>query len=250
MPEVHDHARLVPEFVKLSEERAFIFDALDRVGLLARCLDRLHILSDSYRDAERSIDGHVAEQRASDPQRFRFEIPDELIKSRDDCHGESMLLVSFAYYEISALAGLLRRFFTPAPGSHLEYLIGVRNKLLVHPHRAGRTKNSDSELSVGMILHAHLLGTSGCMPVVRDFYLQKLRCRGIVLDDELGTSKNIALLRDPRRKAESFTDEERLLLKAYMIPEPDLIGGSRELADLLLRDFFPEVERVCTAVLK
>jgi len=88
------------------------------------------------------------------------------------------------------------------------------------------------------------------MPIVRDFYLEELRRRGIVLDDSLGTSKNIALLRDPHRKAANFTDEERLPLKAYVIPEPDLIGSSRELADLLLRDFLPEIQRVCTAVLK
>jgi hypothetical protein len=40
-PEVRSDASLIPSFVRLMEERAFIFDAIDRVKSLCYCFERL-----------------------------------------------------------------------------------------------------------------------------------------------------------------------------------------------------------------
>src|SRR5205814_683544 len=82
-PEVHSDEALVHAFVRVWEQRTWIFDILDRVDMLAHCFDRLHALSTAYRET----DEQVEQQR----------------RSRDKFLREAMLLISFAYYEISTL---------------------------------------------------------------------------------------------------------------------------------------------------
>jgi hypothetical protein len=151
------------------------------------------------------------------------------------------------YYELTAVINLLP--VRPKVGSHLEYVVGVRNKILAHSREDARIKNSGSALTIGPILHAHLLGAETWIPDIREFYLEQLSNLGARLDDDAGTAANVALLRDPMKKTKNFEPEDRLRLKAYAIPEPDLLGGARDLAELLESSFQLEVERVCTATL-
>jgi hypothetical protein len=192
----------------------------------------------------------IEAQRASDPGRVQFEIPDELRQGIDRCHREAQVLVTFAYYELSTLVSLLRDWLSPPPQSHLEYLVGVRHKILTHPRRDGRVKNSTSTLTIGPILDAHLVGAESWSPLIRDWYLKELIARGVSSDDKAGTEANVALLRDRRKRAERFTPEEILQLKSYVIPEPDLLQSASEMASLLETNFLPEITRACTERVK
>jgi len=241
-PEVHSNPSLVPSFVQLSEERSFVFDVVDRVQTLATAFQRLRNLYELYHRCEKEREQKVAAELLADPNRQSIEIPKELDNERDQYHREAQVFVAFCYYEMSTVVGLLK--FEVPPGSHLEYLIGVRNKILAHPRRDGRVKNSRSSLSIGRILHAHLVGANGWIPVIRDSYLAEWEGSGNRLDDESGTDANVRLIRSKKR-VEHFTDEEILRLKIYTYPEPDLVGSAPELAHFLESEFFVRVVRVC-----
>ena len=243
-PDVRTDASLLPDFVKVWEDRTFVFDIVDRVEALALSFDRRRELCESYVCLDSQRKGLIEAQRASDPGRIQF---DELRQGLDRCQREAQMLVTFAYYEISTLVSLLR--LPPQPNSQLEYAVGVRNKILAHPRRDGRVKNSTSALTIGPILDAHLVGTQGWIPMIRGWYLKELVPRGINLDDEAGAEANVALLRDPKKRADGkknrFSDEEILQLKSYVIREPDLLQAACEMASLLETKFVPEITRAC-----
>lgn len=237
----------MPEFVRIVEDRRFVFDICDRVDALAAALDRLRELYQMYAQLDKKQEHAIAKQRLSDPQRVSFEVPAEIHREMNHCHREARALVTFMYYELTTAVNLLR--LEPGVGSHLEYLVGVRNKVLAHPSKEARIKNSSSALTIGPILHAHLMGAQTWIPMIREWYLKELRDLGKHLDDDAGTAANVALLRDRKKKVESLRPEERLRLKAYVIPEPDLLGSARDLAELLESKFLVEVDRACTATL-
>jgi hypothetical protein len=174
----------------------------------------------------------------------RFEIPDELTRERDHYEREAQPLVAFAYYEMSSVVALLSKQFKPPPNFHLEYLVGVRNKILAHPRRNAFIKNSRSAIRVGPILYVHLVGAESWVPLIRNWYLQKLRDAGGWLEDDEGVAANIALLRSDVQ-VENFTLIERLRLKSYVIPEPDILESANELAALLKAKFMPEIKGAC-----
>jgi hypothetical protein len=246
-PDIHSDPALTSKFVGIAERRRFIFDIFDRVESLATALFRLHELCEAYRQLDAARQRATSEQRLNDPQRLCFDVPDEVHSGINKCHREARVLVAFLYYELTTLVSLLRPWLTPSVGSHLEYLVGVRNKILAHPRRDGRVKQSSSTLAIGPILHAHLLGANSWIPLIRDWYLKELSVR---LDDTAGTAANVALIRDGRRKTRDFKPEEILRLKAYDIPEPDLLGSAREMAGLLELNFLPEIEEACRATVK
>ena len=243
-PEVNDDAALLPNFVERSEHRRFVFDIVDRVETLASTFDRLRALCDSYVHNENNRDQIVAEQRADDPARVRFEIPDELIRERDHYTLEARTLVAFVYCEMSTVLALLSKLIKPLPNSNLEYLVGVRNKILAHPRRNGFIKRSSSELTIGPLLHVHLVGGESWVPLLRDWYLQKLTEAGGWLEDDEGVVSNIALLRNDIQ-VEDFKLIDRLRLKSYAIREPDLLGSASELAALLTAKFLPDIKGAC-----
>jgi hypothetical protein len=246
-PEVLTDSGLLPRFVQMSEDRSFVFDIVDRIQALATAFDRLHELSELYVQFDSKRLEAIDAQRFSDPARVQCEVPHELDHGLDRCRLEAQALVAFAYYELSTLATLLRDWLAPSPGSRLEYLIGVRNKILAHPRRDGRVKNSRSALTIGPILHAHLVGAQGWIPLIRDWYIKELTTSGNKPDDEAGANANVALLRDRKKRVKDLTPEEILRLKAYIIPEPDPLESAREMATLLRSKFSPEITRVCTA---
>lgn len=246
MTEVYEDATLVPRCVKLIEDRSFGFDILDRVEALATAFDHLHELGKRYLAADRQRDAIMADQRKAEPGRVSFEIPDELDREMDRCHKDAIVFVSFVYYELSTLVSLFKHDGSSI-GVHLAYLVGVRNKILVHPRRDGRIKNSQSGLTFGpIILHAHLVGGQTWIPLVRDWYVRELTAKGIQFDDETGKDSNEALIRSSCW-ASKFTPEQVLQLKAYIIPEPDLMASAYEMANLLLAEFLPVFEEVCAA---
>ncbi len=167
----------------------------------------------------------------------------------DRCYREALTLTTFAYYELSTLAGLPQSGLAPVPGSHLEYLVGVRNKILVHARRDGRIKNSKSGLTIGPILIAHLVGGESWIPLIQDWNRKELMALGVNWDDETGAEANVALLRRKKR-VDDFTPAEILQLKSYMIPEPDLLESAREMASLLHTKVCPEITRACTERVK
>jgi hypothetical protein len=245
-PGVNADATLVPRLVKMREDRSFVFDIVDRVQTLATALDRLRELFGLYVLSDDQRSQLIEAQRADDPARLEFEVPDELECELNQCHLEAQVLVAFAYYELTTLTTLLRCWFAPSPESHLEYLVGVRNKILAHPRRDARVKNSTSALTIGPILHAHLVGADGWTPLIRDWYLKEMTVLGSNLDFQAGTAANVTLIRDRTKKVEKLTREEQLRLKTYGIPEPNLLESASEMAALLSSNFLPEIERVCT----
>jgi hypothetical protein len=161
-PEVRTDATLLPTFVEVSEHRRFVFDIVDRTEALAATFDRLRALSEAYIHSRQKTNQVIAGQRAGYPDLTYFDVSDEHGRERDQYTREARALVAFAYYEMSTVVALLGKRFKPLP-SHLEYLVGVRNKILAHPRRNAFVKNSSSALTVGPILHAHLVGRSpGC----------------------------------------------------------------------------------------
>jgi hypothetical protein len=243
-PEVRSGTNLLPRFVEISEDRSFVFDIVNRVEMLATAFDRLRELYRSYVfDDERWE--LIEAQRISDPVRVSFDDSDELRKGMDRCHGEAQVLVTFAYYEISTLLGLLSDSLSPLPQSDLEYLVGVRNKILTHPRRNARVKNSRSVLTLGPILIAHLVGAEIWCPLLRDWYLKELIARGVNLDDEAGAEANVALIRDPSKRTKKLAEEEMLQLKSYVIPEPNLLQSACEMASLLETKFLPTITSAC-----
>ena len=173
-PQVHTDASLLPRFVQMSEGRSFVFDIVDRIQALATAFDRLHELSELYVQFDSERWEVIAAQRVSD----------QLDHGLDRCRLEAQVLVAFVYYELSTLVTLLRRWLAPSPESQLEYLVGVRHKILAHPRRDGRVKNSRSALTIGPILHAHLVGAEAWIPLIRDRYLKELSTSCNNLDDE------------------------------------------------------------------
>jgi hypothetical protein len=248
-PEVHTDADLLPKFVEKYEHRRFVFDIVDRVETLAASFDRLRVLYESYTDNQSKMDLIVAEQRAGDPARVRFEIPDQLVRERDQYTVEARAHVAFIYYEMSTVVALLSKLLKPQPSSNLEYLVGVRNKILAHPRRNAGTKSSSSALTVGPILHAHLVGGESWFPLLRNWYLQKLRDAGGWLDDADGIAANMALLRSDVT-VERFTLINRLRLKSFVIREPDPLGSAGEMATMLMAKFLPDIKGACRPVLR
>lgn len=249
-PAVRGNVGLLPRFVQMNEQRSFVFDIIDRIEALAVAFDRLRELFELYADFDRRRWEIIEAQRVSDPTRVQFAVSDELDHGLKRCRLEAQALVAFAYYEMSTLTTLLRQWLVPAPGLHLEYLVGVRNKILAHPRRDGRVKNSRSALTIGPILHAHLVGAEMWIPLIRDRYLKELGTCGNMLDDDAGAKANVVLLRDRSKKVERLTPEETLRLKTYTIPEPDLLVSASEMASLLSSKFFSEINRACTSRVK
>jgi hypothetical protein len=242
-PEVRTDASLLPSFVQICEDRRFVFDIVERIEALATAFDRLRALDQSYIHSRQKTDGVIAEQRAGDPDRVNFKVPDEPLRERDQYAREARVLVAFAYYEMSTVVTLLGGLFKPLP-THLEYLVGVRNKMLSHPRRDAFVKNSSSALTLGPILHANLVGAESWVPLLRDWYLQKLKDAGGWLDDDKGVASNVALLRSGVRVAK-FTLIDRLRLKSYVIREPDLLQSASEMAALLEAKFLQEIRDAC-----
>jgi hypothetical protein len=190
-PDVHTDVSLLPRFVQISEDRSFVFDIVDRIQALATAFDRLHELSERYVQFDSKRWEVIETQQLTNPALLQIEVPEELDHGLDRCRLEAQVLVAFAYYELSTLATLLRPWLAPSSGSELEYLLGVRNKILAHPRRDGRVKNSRSALTTGPILHAHLVGAEGWIPLIRNWYLKELTTSGLKLDDEGGAKANI-----------------------------------------------------------
>ncbi len=108
----------------------FVCDIVDRVEALASTFDRRRELCELYVRLDRELWELIEAQRVSDPVRVQFEYPDELRQGMDRCQREAQALVTFAYYELSSLASLLRDWLSP-PQSHLEYLVGVRHNIRI-----------------------------------------------------------------------------------------------------------------------
>jgi hypothetical protein len=248
-PDVSSDASLHSQFVKICEDRSFVFDIIDRAETLATAFDRMRELRESYLHLDADITKCIEDQRAGDPGRTIFRVPDELQQGMDRCYREALTLTTSAYYELSTLAGLPQSLLAPVPGSHLDYLVGVRNKILVHARRDGRIKNSKSVLTIGPILIAHLVGGESWIPFIQDWNRKELMALGVNWDDETGAEANVALLRRKKR-VDDFTPAEILQLKSYMIPEPDLLQSGREMASLLQTKFLPEITRACAARVK
>ena len=251
-PEVRTDGNLLPRFVTICERRNFVFDVVDRIEVLSTAFERLRELYESYVRFDSERWSVIDAQRVNGAPRDSFEYPDELGRALDRCHREAQALVTFAYYELSTLAALLRHWISPPPQSQLEYLIAVRNKLLTHPRRDARTKRSRSALTIGPILIPHLVGAESWNPLLRDWYLEKLAATGVTLDDEAGAKANVALILDPskQKRTERLNAEETLQLKAYVVPEPDLLQSASEMASLLETQFLPEVTHACTERVK
>ena len=245
-PDVHNDAGLIGKFVQLQEDRHFVFDIVDRVRALAAAFDRLHDLSNIYSGLQTRPDELINEQRPYAPGSVLLNLPDEIRQHEELCRAEAQALVAFTYYELSTLVSLLRKLFSPTRNSDLEYLVGVRNKLLAHPRKDGRTKNSNSALSWGRILHAHLVGGESWIPLVRNHYLAKLGTCDTEAENHAGEVANMKLLRGTKI-VERFTATEVLMLKAHVIREPNLLGSAGEMAALLHTHFLPETKRVCAA---
>lgn len=260
-PDVRSENSLLSRFVEIQEKRSFVFDIFDRVEALTEALNRLHELAGAYDHFDRQRWDCISAQQAAHPERVQFEVPEEPMNRMDQCLREARAHIAFLYYEMSTLVALLGgnpkphgkpaqpSYFAPVSGSHLEYLVGVRNKVLVHARRDGRIKNSRSAFTKGEILHAHLLGAESCDEAVRQFQLRKLNALGNLPTDDDGVKANEKLLRRCSR-TEKFTDVEILQLKSYPIPEPDPLESAREMAKLLEDHFLPEIQRICTERVK
>ncbi len=247
---VYSDKGLVPRHVDLTEKHVFVFDLIDRAKSLHYCFERLHDLAELYHAVRAEFNASIEQQTKDAPEREAFEISDEVIARRELLLREAIALVAFAYHEMSAIVTLLQiwfkpRIFEPLPSSDLEYLIGARNKLLVHPVQSSKIKDSDSGFTVGVILHAHVIGANEWVPLIRNHYLAELAAKGVHLNDQAGEQANRQLIRDRNKRVERLTLIEKLQLKAFNIPEPDPLASANELAGLLSQHFLPEVSRIC-----
>ena len=185
----------------------------------------------------------IEAQRERDPGRISFDVPDESLQEQERYAWEARPLVAFAYYEMSTVVSLLGKGFRPLP-AHLEYLVGVRHKILAHPCRAAFIKNSSLEVTIGPVLLPHLIGADSWDPLVRGWYLKKLKDAGGWLEEDEGVAANTHLLRS-KVKVKEFTLIDRLRLKSYSIREPDLLQSAVEMADMLRVRFVPRIEDAC-----
>ncbi len=85
------------------------------------------------------------------------------------------------------------------------------------------------------------------MSLLRDQYLQDLKAASGWLDDDAGIEANVKLIRSGK-KVENFSLIERLRLKSYIIPEPDLLGSAVEMAAQLETNFLPKIQHACRRV--
>jgi len=83
--------------------------------------------------------------------------------------------------------------------------------------------------------------------LLRDQYLQDLKAASGWLDDDAGIEANVKLIRSGK-KVENFSLIERLRLKSYIIPEPDLLGSAVEMAAQLETNFLPKIQHACRRV--
>ncbi len=137
-PEIHTDPSLHSSFKLVSEDRRFVFDIVDRIEAVAAAFDRLHVLCKMYLRSQDKTDAVIEKQRLDDPSRVHFEVPESEKRKRDQYEWEAFALAVFACYEISVIVALKVVFAQPS--SHLEYLVGVRNKILVHARRDGFVK--------------------------------------------------------------------------------------------------------------
>ena len=107
-PDVSSDASLHSRFVKICEDRSFVFDIVDRAETLATAFDRMRELLESYLHFDADRTKCIQEQRSADPGRTTFHVPAELQEGMDRCHREAQTLTTFAYYELSTLVSLLR----------------------------------------------------------------------------------------------------------------------------------------------
>lgn len=233
-------------YAAIMQERRMLFDVVDRVDTLSAALDRLRRLHFQYRAASRTIDQFVVQEREKNPGSKCVRIPKLLMKRRDGFTREARALVTYIYYELTTMMTILSELFNcrVSEGSKLEYLIGVRNKLLAHPRIDGFTKNSTGTWVIGPILHPHLVGGDAKFMLERDYYQTKLACAEPVLDETEGSELNVKLLRSKRRTRD-FTPTDILRLQRYNTPEPDLLGAVAELAGILEQRFIERLQIAC-----
>ena len=240
LPDVHTNPELMARVVQILEERNFISDIVVRVRCLSIAFDRMRDLYLLYRELEEEMT-HI---RRSCARHESIADYDNFSAASGKCREEAMMLTSFVYYEISSLVSLLRGCLQVSPGSSLEYLVAVRNKLLVHPQETSRIKNSNSAVSIGP-MHAHLVGGKSWVPSVRKYYEQQLSDKfRRSLGEKEGEKANVGAILSPTR-LEKLPDEARLLLKTYSIPEPNLLQSAEELAAELKEGFLKKVRHAC-----
>jgi hypothetical protein len=238
------------EFVNNVEQRNFYGDLVDRVEQIAFAFDRLGELAEPVRAVLEAFGSATDEAQARDAS--SWELSEEIIIRRERLHVEAAILTAYIYHEVATLffmTGSNQRLL-PAPGSELEYLVGVRNKLLVHPEVGAVVKNSRGQLTLGDYLHPHIVGRqSAFMPLVRNYYAQEC---GAAADffDEKEALENERLLRDPNKmvsttkSAKSLTQNQKHHLKAFSVREPDLKQCLVELNQLLVQLVLPDIRAV------
>lgn len=232
---------LMARAVEIFEERQFVLDIVVRVRCIAAPFDRMRELSIFYREADEEMTRirHSCVRGESDA-RYK-----NLLAECAKYRTEATMLTSFVYYEISSIVRLLRGCFQVQPGSSLAYLIGVRDKILVHPWPAARVKNSASGLSKEPILHAHLVGGMSWVPSIRNYYEQRLSNQfGASVNEKEGEEANVkAILSCTQVK--DLPDKAKLLLKTHNIPEPNPLDSAKQLAAQLSKGFLERLQRAC-----
>src|SRR5690348_17018241 len=93
------------EYARVVEERRYVIDMLDRVEMLAFAYSRLNALSGLYRDAEAQIN---MTKRVIRDEPLAWDVPAEIDWQTDLCVLEARVLVAFVYYELTALAHMLK----------------------------------------------------------------------------------------------------------------------------------------------
>lgn len=234
------------EFVNNVEQRRYYGDLVDRVEQIAFAFDRLFELAEQMRAAQRQFDAISHQARAKGLS--NWEIPDEIVISRERTHAEAAILTAYIYHEVATLFSMTLRpehslLKRPAEGSELKYLLGVRNKLLVHPEVGAVVKSSRSQLTVGDYLRTDLVGLeSGYAPLVRDYHAQACGSAADFFDnDEVEANKKLL---QSHKKVEKLTMNEKHRLKAFSIREPDLKKCLLELDQLLVEQVLPEIKTV------
>ena len=83
------------------------------------------------------------------------------------------------------------------------------------------------------------------MPSICNYYLQQLSTQfGLSLDEKQGEKANVKAILSTTR-LEDLSDEARLLLKTYNVPEPHPLDSAKELAAELNKGFLKRLRKAC-----
>ena len=235
-PHAHTVARFrssLPDgYVATLEKMRFWRDVVTRVELVNYCYQRLCELSPAFfkllADEGLLGVGTITVSPKARAAKHRWEL-------------ETDAMTVLIYYELKSVVDLLRQEkILFGVGSEMEYVLGVRNKILAHPQldHLVRSKGPSSVPWDGGPVRKGVANIGD--DLLREFYEKRISSGQTEATGQERT-KNELLIRS-KTKVEKFTAEEIARLQAYGIREPDLHSALKELCNRLRGQVVSRIE--------